>query len=128
MAAITYYVVQPFRMIEGELVPGEPMEKRSADLARSAARMIGLREGDGAVAFSRSGDPQLGDFEDAVVIARAGLVPESSPQRGNWACHAFCPDYPTGYRKNNGLDGTENRSVGGSIRPWAPFSFPISVE
>lgn len=82
MTAITYYVVQPFRLMDGDLVPGERMEKRSADLARSAARMIGQREGEGAVAFSRSGDLQLGDFDDAVVIARAGLVPDDFAAAG----------------------------------------------
>jgi hypothetical protein len=76
MAAVTYFVVQPFKLIEGELVPGDPIEKQSADGARLSARLIGQRDGEGAIAFSRRGDPSLGDFEDAVVLVRAGLVPD----------------------------------------------------
>jgi hypothetical protein len=30
----------------------------------------------GAVAFSRSGDPNLGEFEDAVILKAFGEVPE----------------------------------------------------
>jgi hypothetical protein len=30
----------------------------------------------GAVAFSRSGDPNLGEFEDAVILQTFGDVPE----------------------------------------------------
>jgi hypothetical protein len=30
----------------------------------------------GAVAFSRSGDPNLGDFEDAVILKTFGQVPD----------------------------------------------------
>jgi hypothetical protein len=30
----------------------------------------------GAVAFSRSGDPNIGEFEDAVILKTFGQVPE----------------------------------------------------
>lgn len=30
---------------------------------------------EGAIAFSRTGDPQLGDWEDAEILARVGEVP-----------------------------------------------------
>lgn len=35
--------------------------------------MIGRKAG--AVAFSRTGDPKLGDFEDAVILGRYGETP-----------------------------------------------------
>jgi hypothetical protein len=76
MSTTTYFVVQPYRLVEGELVPGDPIEKRSADAARFSARLIGGKDGEGAVAFSRSGDPSLGDFEDAVVLGAFGVVPD----------------------------------------------------
>jgi hypothetical protein len=34
----------------------------------------------GAVAFSRSGDPNLGEFEDAVILKTFGDVPEDFRQ------------------------------------------------
>jgi hypothetical protein len=76
MAPITYFVVQPFRLVDCEILPGEPIEKRSADSARFSARLIGSNEGEGAVAFSRSGDPSLGDIDDAIIIGRWGVVPD----------------------------------------------------
>jgi hypothetical protein len=33
-------------------------------------------EGKGAVAFSKTGDPQLGEWEDAVILSRYGDVPD----------------------------------------------------
>ncbi|QCI65296.1 hypothetical protein [Phreatobacter stygius] len=76
MARTTYYVMQPFRLVDGEVVPGEPVEKRSAESARTAARLAGADENGGAIAFARSGDPELGDFEEAEILARFGIVPD----------------------------------------------------
>jgi len=76
MAKVTYYVVLPFlRNEDGDLLPGEPAEAPSAASARSrAAAAVGKYAG--AIAFSRSGDPQLGDFDDAVVLGRFGVTPD----------------------------------------------------
>ena len=76
MANITYYVVLPFtRTDESDLVPAEPIEAQSSSSARSrAAAAIGKFAG--AVAFSRTGDPQLGDFADAVVLGKYGETPD----------------------------------------------------
>jgi hypothetical protein len=76
MAKITYYVVLPFmRNDDGDLVAGEPIEAQSSSSAKSrAAAAIGKYAG--AVAFSRTGDPQLGDFDDAVVLGRYGDTPD----------------------------------------------------
>ena len=76
MTRTTYYVVQPYRLIEGEVVPGEPFEVRSADAARTSARRAGTGEDRGAVAFCRTGDPSSGDFDDAEILLRAGIVPD----------------------------------------------------
>ena len=52
-----------------------PEQAPSAAAAKSrAAAAIGKYAG--AIAFSRSGDPSLGDFEDAVVLARYGETPD----------------------------------------------------
>jgi hypothetical protein len=79
MGAITYYVAMGFRRDEeGELVVLEPMEARSSSAAVSRARALAAKEA-GAVAFARTGDPDLGEFADAVVLFREGEVPNDIP-------------------------------------------------
>ena len=82
MGAITYYVAMSFERDEdGELV-GEPAtEMPSANAATSRARSLSAKKA-GAIAFSRTGDPMLGEFADAVVLFRAGEVPEDVFDRG----------------------------------------------
>ena len=75
MASVMYYVVLPFvRDEDGELVAEEGVEAQSAISAqRRAQAMVGKKVG--AVAFSRTGDPAIGEFEDAVVLGRYGDTP-----------------------------------------------------
>jgi hypothetical protein len=76
MSTVTYYVAMGFeRDEEGELVAMEPMEARSASAAIARARSLGNSKA-GAIAFSRTGDPNLGDFADAVVLFSIGEVPD----------------------------------------------------
>ena len=75
MAHVTYFVAMPFdRNEEGELVAGEAQDRQSAGAAESAARRM-AETAAGAVAFSRTGDPSTGEFEDAVVLCQFGEVP-----------------------------------------------------
>jgi hypothetical protein len=70
----TYYVVVPFdQNAEGELEPGKAREAISAVLAERLARAL-AREHAGAIAFSRSGDSESGDFQEPVVLATFGEV------------------------------------------------------
>jgi len=72
--AVTYYVVVPFDRDEsGNLVAGEGQEAPSASAAQRKARSLALERA-GAVAFSRTGDPAMGEFQDAVVLAQFGEV------------------------------------------------------
>jgi hypothetical protein len=73
MPRITYFAVVPFSRI-GEGCGGA-IEVRCAEEARSIASRI---EGpdQGAVAFSKTGDPQPGEWEDAVILSRYGDVPD----------------------------------------------------
>ncbi|GGH18854.1 hypothetical protein GCM10007036_21310 [Alsobacter metallidurans] len=72
---VTYYVALPFtRDAEGELAAGEAAEFQSPGAAMQAANALSKKHG-GAVAFSRSGDPSIGEFDDAVVLIRVGDVP-----------------------------------------------------
>jgi hypothetical protein len=77
MAAMTYYVALAFKRSEdnGEVVACDPKEARSADQAIRMADSLAAEEGHcGAIAFSRTGDPALGDFEDAVILKTVGEV------------------------------------------------------
>jgi hypothetical protein len=73
-ASDTYYVVVPFdRNSQGEPEPGLAREALSAVLAKRLARALAAEHG-GAIAFSRSGDPETGEFQDPVVLATFGEV------------------------------------------------------
>ena len=73
-----YYVALPFIPIEGGLAPGEAVEcPNGAAAIRRAQAMAFNKENAGAVAFSRSGDPNLGEFDDAVILKTFGQVPEN---------------------------------------------------
>jgi hypothetical protein len=75
MATVTYYVALPFiRTEDGDLVAGEAKEMQSSGAAVREAQRMAITAA-GAVAFSRTGDPAGGEFEDAVVILRVGDVP-----------------------------------------------------
>lgn len=75
MASVIYYVVLPVvRNEEGELCPGEAIERQGPHGAEARARAMAAAAG-GAVAFSRTGDPNVGEFSDATIIAKIGDVP-----------------------------------------------------
>ena len=74
MPSVTYHVVVPFdRNEEGDLVPGEAKEAPNGDMAKRRAQALAATHA-GALAFSRTGDPDSGDFADAVVTAVFGEV------------------------------------------------------
>jgi len=67
---VTYHVVIAFdRDAEGDLKPGKAREVMSPIVAERRARVLAL-----ALAFSRTGDPATGEFQDAVLLARFGEV------------------------------------------------------
>jgi hypothetical protein len=78
MAAVTYHVVLAFmRSEDGDVVATEPREARNADQAIRLAKSLAATEPHcGAIAFSRTGDPAVGDFEDAVILQAIGEVDE----------------------------------------------------
>jgi hypothetical protein len=80
MARVTYYVALPFFPGEdGDPVPGEAKEFQGSEPARRAAQRFAAEAGHGGIAFARTGDPATGDFDEAVVIARYGTVPDELP-------------------------------------------------
>jgi hypothetical protein len=71
---VTYHVVVAFdRDAEGDLKPGEARGVLSPIIAERRARAL-AQEHAGALAFSRTGDPATGEFQDAVVLAQFGEV------------------------------------------------------
>lgn len=76
MARVTYYVALPFvRNEEGEFVPGAAEACHNAGDAKAKARHLANRHG-ASIAFTRTGDPDLGDFQPAVILGQFGDVPE----------------------------------------------------
>lgn len=75
MASVTYYAVLPFvRNEDGELCPDEAIECHSPIAAATRARALAACRA-GAVAFSRTGHPDVGDYADAVIFTTVGDVP-----------------------------------------------------
>lgn len=76
MPSVTYHVVVPFdRDEDGVLVPGEAKEAPNAEAARRRAQVLATTPPHvGALAFKRTGDPDLGEFQDGEIIAEVGEV------------------------------------------------------
>ena len=76
MADVTYYVAIPFVRGDDGPAPGEATECTSANAAMVRAESLARKpEHVGALAFSRTGDPMMGEFNDAVLIRKFGDVP-----------------------------------------------------
>jgi hypothetical protein len=76
MAEITYFVALPFVLSDDGVAPQEAVECTSAAAAVARAESLSRAAGIvGAVAFSRTGDPMMGEFGDATVIRKFGDVP-----------------------------------------------------
>lgn len=78
MADVTYYVALPFAQDDdGSPVAGNAEECQSSAVALRRAEMMSRMPGSiGAVAFSRTGDPAIGEFGDAKLLRSFGKVPE----------------------------------------------------
>jgi hypothetical protein len=76
--AVTYYVALPFRRTEDGIAAGEAQEMPSEYAAiRRAEAMARDAANAGALAFKRSGDPNLGNFGDAILLKAFGEVPDN---------------------------------------------------
>ena len=76
MADITYYVAMPFLEDDnGCLVAGAAEECQSPATALRRAEILSRGAGHiGAVAFSRTGDPMIGEFKEAKLLKAYGNV------------------------------------------------------
>lgn len=76
--SITYYVALPFGQSEDGASPGQAQEMPSEHAAiRRAEAMLRNPENVGALAFKRTGTPNLGSFGEATVLKTFGQVPEN---------------------------------------------------
>jgi hypothetical protein len=78
MADVTYYVALPFLQDDiGAPVAGAAEECHSSSGALRRAEVLAKAAGSvGAVAFSRTGDPMIGEFSDARLLKKFGDVPD----------------------------------------------------
>ncbi len=80
MARETIYIAQGFIEKGGRLIAEQAKRCKNEDGARRTAEMLGETKA-GAVAFSSSGDAELGDYDEEVkIISLIGRVPESFNQ------------------------------------------------
>jgi hypothetical protein len=71
---MVYYVALPFVRVEGGVAPGQAVECPHQGAAIRCAQTMSRNAG--AVAFSRQGSPETGEFDDAVVLKTFGDVPD----------------------------------------------------
>ena len=78
MADLTYYVAMPFLQDDsGSPVAGAAEECQSSSSALRRAELLSRATGNiGAIAFSRTGDPMLGEFGEARLLKKFGNVPD----------------------------------------------------
>jgi hypothetical protein len=76
--SVTYYVALPFLKTEEGVAPGEAqkMPNESAAIRRAEAMSHDPAHAD-ALAFKRSGDPNMGNFNDATILKSFGEVPKN---------------------------------------------------
>jgi len=76
--AVTYYVALPFVRTEEGVAPGQAQEMPNEPAAiRRAESMSRDPANAGAIAFKRSGDPNMGNFGDATILKTFGEAPEN---------------------------------------------------
>lgn len=76
--SVTYYVALPFVKTEEGVTPGEAQEVPNERAAiRRAETMSRDPANGGAIAFRRSGDPNIGSFTDATILKSFGEVPKN---------------------------------------------------
>jgi hypothetical protein len=75
---VTYFVALPFVRIEEVIAAGQGQEcpnERSA--IRRAEAMSRDAANAGALAFKRTGDPNMGSYSDATILKTFGDIPEN---------------------------------------------------
>ena len=75
--SVTYFVALPFVRTEEGIAPGQAQEMPNEPAAIRRAEVMSRDPMNvGALAFKRSGDPNVGEFSEAVLLKKFGDVPE----------------------------------------------------
>lgn len=76
--AVTYYVALPFVRTEDGVAAGLAQEMPNERAAIRRAEALSRDPANaGALAFKRSGDPGMGNFDDATLLQSFGEVPKN---------------------------------------------------
>jgi hypothetical protein len=76
--SVTYYVALPFGRSEDGISPGEAQELPNETAAiRRAEALSRHPDNVGALAFKRSGEPNVGQFGEATILKVFGEVPNN---------------------------------------------------
>jgi hypothetical protein len=76
--SVTYYVALPFVRTEEGIAAGQGQEcPTDISAIRRAESMSRDPVNAGALAFKRSGDPNIGSFGDATILKTFGDIPEN---------------------------------------------------
>jgi hypothetical protein len=76
--SVTYYVALPFLRTEDGIAAGQAQEMPSAAAAVRRAELMSQDPlNAGALAFRRSGDPNIGDFGEPTLLKAFGEVPDT---------------------------------------------------
>jgi len=75
MPVQTYYVVQGFKEQDGAIVAAEPKAAPGEASARALAELLAITHV-GVIAWSKTGDPDLGEWGPPEVLVRMGIIPE----------------------------------------------------
>ncbi len=74
--SVTYFVALPFVRTEEGIVAGQAQEMPNEVAAIRRAEVMSRDPANaGALAFKRTGDPNMGNFGDATVLRTFGQVP-----------------------------------------------------
>jgi hypothetical protein len=116
---VVYYVALHSIEVGVGLAPGEAIECPSGGAAIRRAQAMALNEVNArAVAFSRSGDPNLGEFEDAVILKPSERCRRISRKRRP---HDLLSQSATLYIARRSQLGTSSRTT----KEYYDFGFSI---
>ncbi len=77
---ITYFVVQSFtRGKRGALLADTPVQATDQGHASRMLERLSKSKA-GVIAFSRSGDPTTGEYNDAIILATFGELPDEASE------------------------------------------------
>lgn len=72
---LTYFVVQGYeKTAKGALAAATPIQVQDEQHAMRLAEKLSKTNA-GVIAFSRSGDPASGEYEDATILFSCGMLP-----------------------------------------------------